>query len=162
MQVNNKKYRLGLDVGTNSLGWSVLQLDANSEPCAVMAAGSRIFAEGREAKTKATLAATRRAARSARRRRDRFKQRQKFLLSELVKTGLFPQDHKDRQALQMLNPLQMRADALRRQLQPWEVGRALFHLNQRRGFKSNRKDQSEEPQAEWFRVRRDCCLRTWG
>ena len=144
MEMNHRKYRLGLDVGTNSLGWSVLELDANSKPCAIVGAGSRIFAEGREAKTKATLAATRRAARSARRRRDRFKQRQAFLLSELVKAGLFPQACEDRKALQKLNPLQLRSGALSRQLHPWEVGRTLFHLNQRRGFKSNRKDQSEE------------------
>jgi len=142
--MNGKKYRLGLDVGTNSLGWSVLELDSESQPCAIVAAGSRIFAEGREAKTKATLAATRRGARSARRRRDRFKQRQTFLLSELIKAGLFPKASEDRQELQKRNPLELRSDALRRQLRPWEVGRALFHLNQRRGFKSNRKDQSEE------------------
>ncbi len=142
--MNGKKYRLGLDVGTNSLGWSVLELDAETKPCAILAAGSRIFAEGREAKTKATLAATRRAARSARRRRDRFKQRQAFLLDELTKAGLFPEAADDRQELQRRNPLQLRADALKMRLRPWEVGRALFHLNQRRGFKSNRKDQSEE------------------
>lgn len=142
--MDKKKYRLGLDVGTNSLGWSVLELDSDSQPRAIVAAGSRIFAEGREAKTKATLAATRREARSARRRRDRFKQRQTFLLSELVNAGLFPEAPGDRQELQKRNPLQLRSDALKRQLQPWEVGRALFHLNQRRGFKSNRKDQSEE------------------
>ena len=142
--MNGKKYRLGLDVGTNSLGWSVLELDAKTKPCAILAAGSRIFAEGREAKTKATLAATRRGARSARRRRDRFKQRQTFLLSELIKAGLFPKASEDRHELQKRNPLELRSDALRRQLRPWEVGRALFHLNQRRGFKSNRKDQSEE------------------
>ena len=34
--------------------------------------------------------------------------------------------------------------ALTQRLDPWKVGRALFHLNQRRGFKSNRKDRSQE------------------
>ena len=72
------KYRFGLDVGTNSLGWSVLELDDCGVPCAIAAAGSRIFAEGRNNKSKATLAATRREKRSLRRRRDRFKQRQRF------------------------------------------------------------------------------------
>jgi CRISPR-associated endonuclease Csn1 len=33
----------------------------------------------------------------------------------------------------------LRAEALERALTPHELGRALFHLNQRRGFKSNRK-----------------------
>ena len=138
------KYRLGLDVGTNSLGWSVLGLDSKNQPCRIEAAGVRIFSEGREPKSKATLAATRRAARSARRRRDRFKQRQQFLLSELTKMGLFPEGGSEREALQNLNPLELRAKALTAKLKPYEIGRALFHLNQRRGFKSNRKDRSED------------------
>ena len=141
-----KKYRFGLDVGTNSLGWSVLELNESGSPCAIAAAGSRIFAEGRDNKSKATLAATRREKRSARRRRDRFKQRQKFLLHELTRSGLFPtsKEEEERKALQALNPLALRARALTQPLKPHEVGRALFHINQRRGFKSNRKDRSEE------------------
>lgn len=138
------KYRFGLDVGTNSLGWSVLELDDRGTPCAIAAAGSRIFAEGRDNKSKATLAATRREKRSARRRRDRFKQRQKFLLHELTRVGLFPKSKEERKALQTLDPLALRSRALTQPLKPHEVGRALFHINQRRGFKSNRKDRSEE------------------
>ena len=138
------KYRFGLDVGTNSLGWSVLELDDAGVPCGIAAAGSRIFAEGRDNQSKATLAATRREKRSARRRRDRFKQRQAFLLHELTRAGLFPESKAERKELQALNPLPLRARALTQPLAPHEVGRALFHINQRRGFKSNRKDRSEE------------------
>ena len=138
------KYRFGFDVGTNSLGWSVLELDELGNPCAIAAAGSRIFSEGRDNKTKETLAATRREARSARRRRDRFKQRQKFLLHELVEAGLFPESDAERKALQNENPLALRSRGLNEKLQPYQIGRAVFHLNQRRGFKSNRKDRSEE------------------
>ena len=138
------KYRLGLDVGTNSLGWSVLELDDKDEPCRIENAGSRIFSDGRAAKTKATLAATRRDVRSARRRRDRFKQRQTWLLRELTRIGLFPEDEEQRLQLQGKNPLQLRASALLQKLEAGDVGRAIFHLNQRRGFQSNRKDQSEE------------------
>ena len=137
-------YRLGLDVGTNSVGWSVLELDDSNNPCRVEAAGVRIFSEGRNPKDKATLKAERRVARSARRRRDRFKQRQKYLLSELTKHGLFPSSEEERKVLQLLNPLELRAKALTEELPLHHIGRALFHLNQRRGFKSNRKDRSEE------------------
>lgn len=166
---NLTKYRLGLDVGTNSLGWSVLKLDKDGNPCAIKDAGVRIFADGRDEKSKATLAATRREKRSARRRRDRFKQRQKYLLNALTEKGLFP-DEKDnaRKALQKLNPLELRArllsesaadilekiknkkdkigkEASAANLKPeYLIGRALFHINQRRGFKSSRKDRSEE------------------
>ena len=140
-------YRLGLDIGANSLGWSVLELNEGGESCAVRDAGVRIFSDGRGDKSKATLKADRCAARSARRRRDRYKQRRDFLLDELTKAKLFPeQDEEDetgdnvRDKLQKLAPLKLRAKAITEPLKTYEIGRALFHLNQRRGFKSNRKD----------------------
>ncbi len=69
------KYRLGLDVGTNSLGWSVVELNEDAETIKLVDADAHIFSDGREQKTSTTLKSTRREARSARRRRDRFKQR---------------------------------------------------------------------------------------
>ena len=39
-------YRLGLDVGTNSLGWAVVGL-SDDAPTSIIATGVRIFAEGR-------------------------------------------------------------------------------------------------------------------
>ena len=140
------KYRLGLDVGANSLGWSVLELDKNNKPYRIENAGARIFSDGREPKGHSTLKAVRRAARSARRRRDRFKQRQTYLLKELEKAKLFPpeSDSDTRHNIQILDPLELRAKALHEKLEPYHIGRALFHINQRRGFKSNRKDTSEE------------------
>lgn len=135
------KYRLGLDIGTSSLGWSVLETKetGTQTPCRIVAAGSRIFSEGRNVKDLSTLAAGRRLARSARRRRDRFKQRQGKLIRILTNAGLFPKDSKQKQELQKLNPLKLRSKALTDKLKPEEIGRALFHLNQRRGFSSNRR-----------------------
>ena len=138
------KYRLGLDIGTNSLGWCVLELNDENEPIKIAASGVRIFSDGRENKSKATLKASRREARSARRRRDRFVQRRTFLLDELTKHGLFPESISERLTLQNLNPLELRATALTEELPLYQFGRALLHLNQRRGFKSNRKDTSED------------------
>ncbi|MGB3540763.1 MAG: type II CRISPR RNA-guided endonuclease Cas9, partial [Mesorhizobium sp.] len=74
-----------------------------------------------------------------RRRRDRFKQRRAALLKHLTLAGLFPADKAERQALDGLDPFELRAMALRGKLPLHHVGRALFHLNQRRDFKSNRK-----------------------
>lgn len=139
-----ENYRLGLDIGTNSIGWCVLALDANGNPDKIKDAGVRVFNDGRDVKSKATLKATRRENRSARRRRDRFKQRQVFLLDEMTKAGLLPAEEEKRKKIQKLNPLELRALALKEKLHPYHVGRALFHLNQRRGFKSNRKDRSKE------------------
>lgn len=138
------KYRLGLDLGTNSIGWAVLQSDDHGELLGIAATGVRVFSDGRDPKSKSTLKATRRDARSMRRRRDRYLQRRAFLLDELTKCGLFPEDSYERLKLQKLNPLKLRAMALETKLPLHHIGRALFHLNQRRGFKSNRKDKSEE------------------
>ena len=155
-------YRMGLDVGTNSLGWSVLKLTEEGEPCAVIDAGVRIFSDGRDAKSKATLKADRRVARSARRRHDRYKQRRTFLLDELTKAGLFPKSPEERHKLQKCDPLELRAKALTEKLEPHEIGRALFHLNQRRGFKSNRKDRSKETTSGMVGNSVTALLRTMG
>ena len=40
------KIRLGIDVGTNSLGWAVLELDEKNEVICTIDAGVRIFSDG--------------------------------------------------------------------------------------------------------------------
>ncbi len=135
------KWRLGGDLGTNSLGWCAVELDERGGPFRLVALGSRIFSDGRDPKSKQSLAVDRREARAVRRGRDRFKQRQAALLKQLVAYGLFaPEvDGEARAALETLDPFELRARALHAFLAPHELGRALFHLNQRRGFRSNRK-----------------------
>ena len=59
----------------------------------------------------------------------------------LIKHGLMPQDETGRKALERLDPYELRATALDGALPAHHVGRALFHLNQRRGFLSNRKTE---------------------
>ena len=138
------KRRLGLDLGTNSIGWCLLDLGVNGEPVSVFRTGVRIFNDGRDPKSLGSLKATRREARSARRRRDRFIQRQNHLINELVKSGLMPADKDERQALAFKDPYPIRKRALEDKVDPHEMGRAIFHINQRRGFKSNRKAGDNE------------------
>ncbi len=138
------RYRMGLDLGTNSIGWCLLELDEKGKPLSLIALNSRIFSDGREPKSKASLAVNRRMARGARRRRDRFQRRRTVLMNILVELGLFPKEEEERRALSGLNPYKLRAKALDHPLTPHELGRALYHLNQRRGFKSNRKTATKE------------------
>ena len=138
------KYRLGLDIGTNSIGWAVLELENPDCHSRITATGVRIFTDGRDPKSKSTLKATRSEARSKRRQRDRYIQRRTYLLDELKTHGLFPEDGSACYELQKLNPLQIRASALTNKIPLHHTGRALFHLNQRRGFKSNRKNASKD------------------
>lgn len=137
-------YRLGLDQGTNSIGWAIVPLDAQGEPTGCIELGSHIFPDGRNPKDKSSLAVARREARSARRRRDRFVARREQLMRALIRHGLMPQDERARKALEGLDPIHLRVRALDERIELHELGRALFHLNQRRGFKSNRKADTVE------------------
>ena len=66
---------LGLDIGTNSLGWALLTIDEVNQPSGLIDAGVRIFPEAVDAKTKTPLNAERRAARQLRRQLARRVQR---------------------------------------------------------------------------------------
>jgi CRISPR-associated endonuclease Csn1 len=141
--MNKMKYRLALDLGSTSLGWAMVRLK-NSEPCAVIKAGVRIFSDGRNPKDGASLAVSRREARAMRRRRDRLLKRKARMMKTLVHHGFFPDDPLKRKLFETLDPYQLRARGLTEPLKPEEFGRALFHINLRRGFKSNRKTDKNE------------------
>ena len=92
---------LGLDLGTNSLGWAVIE--TRGEPAAdeegrILASGARIFSQsemaGRDPQSKASLAVARRQARGTRRRRDRYVKRRQLLLGLLVEVGLMPAEER--------------------------------------------------------------------
>ncbi len=135
------RYRLGLDIGSTSIGWCMLRLNHEDppKPVALIKMGVRIFPDGRNPKDGSSLAATRRSARAMRRRRDRLLKRKNRLMEALVHLGFFPKDAEQRAALAQLDPYALRKKGLDEALTPAEYARALFHINQRRGFKSNRK-----------------------
>lgn len=142
------KYRLALDMGSTSLGWCVLALDKHDAPSSIIDMGVRIFSDGRDDKSKEPLAmAATAGARSLRRNYDRRDRRQRRLLSCLIQYGLMPQNQVERKALEHLDPYELRAKALDRQISIHELGRAIFHINQRRGFKSNRRTDKRENDA---------------
>jgi CRISPR-associated endonuclease Csn1 len=109
--------------------------------------GSRIFSDGRNPKDGSSLAVTRRLARQMRRRRDRLLKRKAKLQEALGRLGFWPMDESQRKALVSLDPYHLRARGLDQPLTPSEFGRALFHLNQRRGFQSNRKTDKKDSES---------------
>lgn len=141
------RYRLALDLGSTSLGWAMIRLN-EEQPVAVIKAGVRIFGDGREpsrpGELGSSLAATRRLKRAMRRRRDRLLKRKNRMMALLVQHSFFPADPEARKALERINPYELRAKGLDTQLNPAEFARALFHINQRRGFKSNRKTDKKD------------------
>lgn len=146
------KYRIGLDLGTNSIGWAVIELDNNHKPLAVIDGNSRIFSDSRDPKSKTSLAVTRREARGARRNRDRFLQRQKKLMNLLIDYGLMPSEKEKQKELEKNDPYYLRYKGLDNALEPYELGRVLFALNQRRGFKSNRKEGKKEGNSDYIKT----------
>ena len=140
--------RFAFDLGTNSLGWAIYRLDGMKRPCELIDCGVRLFSDGRNPKDGQSLAAMRRLPRAARRRRDRFVQRRDWLMTLLVRHGLMPPAIADRKALEGLDPYNLRAKALDSRLDRHHVGRALFHLNQRRGYQSNRVVDSKSDDKE--------------
>ena len=142
------KYRLGLDLGTNSIGWSIYSLDEDNKPINLENLGVRIFTDGRNPKSKEPLAVERRTARGQRRIIRRRKQRRRATFRLLQSQGLFPKTKEETQKLKLLNPYELRIKAMDEKLEPFELGRVLFNLSVRRGFKSNRKDGSQEEVKE--------------
>ncbi len=145
---------LGLDLGTASLGWALLdEKDESLYRC-----GVRIFPEGVDRDTKgAELSKNekRRLARSHRRLLRRRSARKRKLKSLLVEAGLLPEvvlaPRKDsarqdweKNVFKQADPYELRKKGLDEPLEPHEVGRALLHLSQRRGFLSNRKADREK------------------
>ena len=145
---NQAKYRLGLDMGTNSIGWAAIELDESGTPCGILDMGVRIFPDGRNPRDEASNAVQRRVARGQRRRRDRYLKRRDDLIKALVEYGLMPEDKNERKKIandnKLFDPYKLRAKALDHPLKLFELGRALFHLDQRRGFKSNRKAAGDD------------------
>ena len=152
------KKTLGLDLGTNSLGWAILD-DLTGD---IIDKGVVVFPEGIDATndTLETPAAIRRAARMARRMKFRCRLHKMKLLEILCKNGMSPITGRELEtwkktgaypvnnkafinwlkSTDVSNPYADRASAAAGNVTPLVLGRELYHIAQRRGFKSSRKD----------------------
>jgi len=122
---------LGLDIGSNSIGSAWVDTENHT-----IRLGASIFPAGvdeTDLKRGAPINQARRQARSMRRSIARRAERKSRLRRVLTNAGLLPTDPKELQTLFDANPWLLRRDALERELRPHEFGRALVHLNQRRG-----------------------------
>jgi CRISPR-associated endonuclease Csn1 len=142
MEEKDMTWRLGLDMGTNSIGWAAFDIAKPSNP-ALVDSDVRIFPDGREAKTGTPLNEGRRLARQMRRQRDRKIRRKNAMLRFLIANKLMPQDKEDRLAIARLDPYGIRNAALERKLESFELGRIMMQFSIRRGFKSGRKNKAE-------------------
>lgn len=152
---------LGLDLGIASIGWALIREDCHKRD--LVDWGSRVFEPGMDddiASGKGvSRCAKRRQQRALRTQYARRKERKENLLDVFVSIGLLktkpnedffvevdqrmlhklPVEHRTRMA--HLIPYLYRKLALDNLLQPDELARAIYHLAQRRGYKSNRKQE---------------------
>ena len=158
---------LGLDLGTNSIGWAIVDKEGNE--FSLVDKGVRIFSEGvkSEKGIESSRAAERTGYRSARKIKFRRKLRKYETLKVLSKNGMCPLSLDEVEAWRKsgfkqyplnpeflkwlrtdddnnINPYVFRDKASKDKVTLYELGRAFYHLAQRRGFLSNRLDQSAE------------------
>lgn len=142
---------LGLDLGTNSIGWALIEDNQNK----ILGLGTRIFPMGVEnlgdGEGEISKNASRTGARGVRRQFFRRRLRKQILLKALSENKMCPLEAFDFQEWKRnkrfpieklatwfaLNPYELRQKALIEKLSLEEIGRIFYHLIQRRGFLSN-------------------------
>lgn len=145
------KYSIGLDIGITSVGYAVMLLGDDDQPCRIMKIGSRIFEAAENPKDGSSLAAPRRENRGMRRRlrRKRFrKERIKLLIKRRGIMSVEEIDNIYRASRKLPDIYEIRCRALDSLLCKEEFVRLLIHLSQRRGFKSNRKVDTQDKKSE--------------
>lgn len=154
---------LGLDLGTNSIGWALID-DKNNR---ILDTGVRIFPEGvdnlGDRQNEMSKNSTRRVFRQVRRQIFRRKLRKKILLKTLAKfkmcplndeqikrwykTGDFP-DNKEMHEWLKENPYLLREKALKEKVSLTQLGRILYNIAQHRGFLSNSRSAGTDEKEE--------------
>ena len=163
-EANMPQLTLGLDLGIASIGWALIEEDSKKRN--LLAWGSRIFQPGMDddiASGKGvSRCAERRLKRALRNQYLRRRERKDNLITAMLEGGLLsdtpdasffadidkrlleslPQNLR-RQSAHLL-PYLLRKKALDCKLQTDELARAIFHLAQRRGYLSNRKQETKD------------------
>lgn len=198
-----EKIKLGLDLGTNSIGWTVMEkqdgvydflIKKDEKGNLIPTKGSYIFSKGSDANEN-SKAAERRGFRGARRRIDRIRLRKiatlkvldefglcpKFNAGELnrwknkkvypcendkfiewqrtgKKTGVSKSERLDYKTEKLKQPYYLRHLAATQSgmmeitLGKLQLGRAFYHLAQRRGYLSNSEEEQSEDKIDLFKT----------
>lgn len=165
---------LGLDLGTNSIGWALVNTDENGKPCSIAGMGSRIIPMGAElSKFEQGQAqkknANRRIARGMRKLSKRYKQRRNKLIYILQQLGMLPDQiqlteefsnpnridkiciqpiQKNQKQLTAFDLIELRARALTEQITLKEFGRIIYLYNQIRGYAGGNAEPEKEENTD--------------
>ena len=144
---------LGLDLGTSSIGWAVVnQAENTDEKSSIVKLGVRVnpltvdekgnFEKGKSI----TTTADRTLKRGMRRNLQRYKQRRDKLKDLLINNNIISKTTKlsEDGMGSTYQTLELRAKAAKEEISLEELGRVLLIINKKRGYKSNRKASNEE------------------
>lgn len=144
---------LGLDLGTNSIGWAVVnEAENEDEKSSIVKLGVRVnpltvdeltnFEKGKSITTNAD----RTLKRSARRNLQRYKLRRENLITTLKENGFINSDSilTENGNRTTFETYRLRAKAATESVSLEEFARVLLMINKKRGYKSSRKAKSTE------------------
>lgn len=151
---------LGLDLGSSSIGWAVVEERSNeiiSESCIsdkdkIVAIGSRIIPLSTDESTQfskgqaLTKNADRTKSRTQRKGYDRYQLRRALLLEKLAQLGMY---NGETLKLSKLELWGLRAKAVHEQISLLELGRVLCHINQKRGYRTVKADYGDKKQGAY-------------
>ena len=138
---------LGLDLGTASLGWSLIEFDvSSSDQNRIVASGTRIFPEALEGTggNKQPKNVARRGFRLARRQTRRRSRRKDDIKKILHGAGMLPGHQPDVLEGEQSCPYELREKASHARIELDELGRVLFHLSRRIGFGGSPKKSLDQ------------------
>lgn len=144
---------LGLDLGTSSVGWAVVdQAENENEKSQIIKMGVRIVPIDSQEKNdfekgKSVSATAERTKKHGMRiNLQRYKQRRKHLIDLLLKAGFIKKDtllYEDGNK-STFETYRLRAKAATEEITLEQLARVLLMINKKRGYKSNRKANKEE------------------
>lgn len=145
-----KKNILGLDLGTNSIGWALVEIDESGIPLRIIAMGSRIIPLSSSDRDEfqrglsITKNQSRTIARTQRKGYDRKQLKKSKLKQILKKYNIFPTE--ELLKLPMLDLWKLRSDSANpnENISAEQLGRILYMLNQKRGYKSARSEANAD------------------
>lgn len=166
----SSKTILGLDLGTNSIGWSLIQHDSEKKTGQILGMGSRIIPMGAELSKfeqgqAQTKNANRRISRGLRKLNKRYKQRRNKLIYVLQQFGMLPSQiklsepfsnplkvdrisilpiAKNQKQYSATDLLELRVRALYEQVSLEELGKIIYLFNQLRGYSGSGNESEKE------------------
>lgn len=165
---------LGLDLGTNSIGWALIKQDFENKQGEILGMGSRIIPMGTELSKfeqgqAQTKNANRRIARGTRKLNKRYKQRRNKLIYILQQLGMLPDQiklvsefsdpnkldkvsilpiSKNQQQLTAFDLLEFRVKALTEKIELKDLGKIIYKYNQLRGYSGGNSEPEKEENSD--------------